>query len=101
MSRRVVYSPVAVTDLEEIGDFIARDNPRRAQRFVAELMQKCRLVAASPRTYELRDDLAPDLRIAVHHRYIIAFREIPDEQAVRIERILHGARHLPGLLGDD
>ena len=33
----VVFSPVAETDLEEIGDYVALDNPRRAVTFVREI----------------------------------------------------------------
>jgi toxin ParE1/3/4 len=68
MSRRLLLSPRAVADLEEIADYIARDNPIRAASFVAELEAKCRAVAASPGLYPARTDLAPRLRMAVHGR---------------------------------
>jgi Plasmid stabilisation system protein. len=38
---RVIVSEAAALDLEEIGDEIARDNPRRAQSFVGELRAMC------------------------------------------------------------
>ena len=42
----VVFSPVAETDLEEIGDYIALANPRRAVTFVREIRdQDARLSA--------------------------------------------------------
>ena len=34
---RSIFLPAAIADLEGIGDYIARDNPRRAISFVAEL----------------------------------------------------------------
>lgn len=34
---KLVFSPKAAEDLEEIGDYIARDNPQRALSFVAEI----------------------------------------------------------------
>lgn len=43
--------------------------------------------------YPARDDLAPGLRMATLGRYVIFFRVV--EGAVRIERVLHGARILP------
>jgi len=96
--RRLVLSPRAAADLEDIADHIARDNPVRAASFVAELEAKCWAVAASPELYPARSDLAPGLRMAVHGRYLVLYRDLPDENTVRVERVLHGARHLPRLL---
>ena len=96
--RRLLLSPRAAADLEEIADYIARDNPVRAASFVAELEAKCRAVAALPELYPTRTDLAPGLRMAVHGRYLVLYRDLPGEDAVRIERVLHSARNLPPLI---
>ncbi len=96
--RRLFLSPRAAADLEDIAEYIARDNPERAATFIAELEAKCRAVAATPDTYPARPDLAPGLRMAVHGRYLVLFRELPGQDAVRVERVLHGARNLPGLI---
>lgn len=93
--RRLVLSPRAVDDLEQIGEYIARDAPARAVSFVTELQEKCEAVAAAPERYRAREDLAPGLRMAVHGRYLVFFRDLPGQGTVRIERILHGARFLP------
>lgn len=61
--RRLLLSPRAAADLEEIAEYIARDNPRRAATFVAELEAKCRAVAETPEFYPARPDLAPGLRL--------------------------------------
>jgi len=95
--RRLLLSPQAAADLTEIAAFIARDNPARAASFVAELETKCRSVAATPDLYPLREDLAPGLRMAVHGRYLLFYRDLPMEGAVRVERVLHGARDLSRL----
>jgi toxin ParE1/3/4 len=95
--RKLLLSPRAAADLEEIADYIARDNSARAASFVAELEAKCRAVAASPELYPARDDLAPGLRMAVHGRYLVIYRDLPRDGVVRIERVLHGARNLPQL----
>jgi toxin ParE1/3/4 len=96
--RRLLLSPRAAADLEEIAEYIARDNPIRAASFVTELEAKCRSVAAAPEIYPTRNDLAPGLRMAVHGRYLVLYRDLAGEQAVRIERVLHGARDLPRLI---
>ncbi len=96
--RRLLLSPLAAADLEDIADYIARDNPERAATFVEGLAATCRAVAATPDIYPPRPDLAPGLRMAVHGRYLVLFRELPGENAVRVERVLHGARNLPRLI---
>ena len=96
--RRLLLSPRAAADLEDIAEYIARDNPERAATFVEELEAKCRAVAAAPDIYPARPDLAPGLRMAVHVRYLVLFRELPGQNAVRVERVLHGARNLPRLI---
>jgi toxin ParE1/3/4 len=95
--RRLLLSPRAAADLEEIADYIARDIPVRAASFIAELEAKCRAVAAAPELYPARTDLAPGLRMAVHARYLVLFRDLPSESTVRVERVLHSARNLPRL----
>ena len=90
--KRLLLSPRAAADLEGIGDYIARDNPRRAVSFVTELHLHCARIAASPASFPLREELAAGVRMAVHGRYLIFFRE--EQDAVRIERVLHGARLL-------
>jgi toxin ParE1/3/4 len=89
--RRLLLSPRAVADLEEIADYIARDNPVRTASFLAELEAKCRAVAVSPELYPARADLAPGLRMAVHGRYLVLYRDLAGEETVRIERVPHSA----------
>ncbi|HEX3411917.1 MAG TPA: type II toxin-antitoxin system RelE/ParE family toxin [Stellaceae bacterium] len=91
---RLVFSPRAEADLEEIGDYIARDDPARAISFLDELRAHCDHIAATPASYPAREDLAAGLRMAVHGRYLVLFRS--DLDGVRIERIVHGARRLRG-----
>jgi len=42
---RVEFSNESENDLEQIGDFIAKDNPRRAYSFMRELRSKCEALA--------------------------------------------------------
>jgi toxin ParE1/3/4 len=62
----VAFSPRAVIDLREIGDWIAKDKPGRALTFVAELREHALKIGRAPASFPSRDDLAPDLRMAVH-----------------------------------
>jgi toxin ParE1/3/4 len=90
---RLAFSPRADADLEEIGDYIARENPVRAISFLEELRSHCAAILRAPAAYAPREDLGAGVRMAIHGRYLILFRA--DADIVRIERILHGARRLP------
>ena len=57
------FSPLAEIDLEEIADYIARDNPRRALSFVRELRERCEKIAAFPEAARLRPELAEGIRL--------------------------------------
>ena len=93
----VRFSPLAETDLVEIGIYIARDNPKRALSFIDELEIKCDALGGFPGTAVVRHDVAADLRMLPHGSYMIFYRE--QEDHVRIERILHRARDVDALMG--
>ena len=42
------FTPLASSDLEAIGDYIAQDNPARAYSFVLEIRKQCRKIASAP-----------------------------------------------------
>jgi len=50
----IVYiTAEAENDLEQIGDYIAQDNPKRALSFVVELRDKCLSLADTPNGFPL------------------------------------------------
>lgn len=83
------FSPLAETDLEAIGDYIALDSPGNALRFIQELRDQCRKITKAPMAYVVRPELGEGLRSCAHGRYVIFFR--PSDAIVRVERILHSA----------
>lgn len=87
-----IFSIPAELDLEEIGDFIARDNPRRAVSFVHELRQRCQAIADMPFAAPLREYFGEGVRIVPFGRYLIFYTVQQDK--IRIERILHGSREI-------
>jgi toxin ParE1/3/4 len=54
---RGYFTPQAEIDLEEIGDYIALDNPKRAVSFIQEIRQHCERIAEGPTRYVARPDL--------------------------------------------
>jgi toxin ParE1/3/4 len=89
-------SPRAETDLEEIGDYIARDSPENARRFIERLTQKFVALGRSPRIGRARPELKRDLRSFPFGAYLILYRIIED--GVEIARVVHSARNLDDLV---
>ena len=93
----VVFTDEALLDLEEIGDFIGRDNPPRAASFVAELREKCLGLAQFPEAFPLVERLARiGTRRRRHRNYLIFYRIA--KNAIVIQHILHGARDYDAIL---
>lgn len=88
---RVRLSWHAEADLEDIADFIARDNPSRATSFVEELYEKCLTLADMPGAFPLIPRYeALGIRRRPHGDYLILFTEKDD--TIFVLRVLHGAR---------
>jgi plasmid stabilization system protein ParE len=93
---RVRLSPFVAGDLEEIGDYIAKDSPRHASRLLKMIGSRIHEIAIQPELYRLRPEIGPEARLAVLGQYVILFRIRAN--AVRIERIVHGSRDLVQIL---
>ncbi len=91
-----LFSPLAVQDLDGILEYIARDKPLAAIAFVETLREKCRTLARFPLLGAAREGLISGLRIFPVGNYVIYYR--PENDIVRIERVLHGARDADSLL---
>ena len=92
--------PDAEADLEAIGDFIARDDPRRALSFVEELRTAClglsELAYAFPLVphYEFTG-----LRHRGHGRYQIFYRIEGQPERVDILHVVHARNYQAILFG--
>ena len=86
----------AEEDLIEIWLYIARDNPKAADRLLERIDQVCERLAESPGIGAARPDLAPDFRYWVVGKYLVLYRE--SVTGLEIVRVVHGARHLPGFI---
>lgn len=86
---RLELSPLAQADLDAIGDYIAKDSPSNALRFIQGLREQCHKISRAPMACVARPELSDGLRSCAHGRYVIFFRLIVE--CVRIERILHSA----------
>ena len=92
---RCTFSEQAERDLEEIGDYIARDNPVRAESYVDELMDFCLHLAQPPEFRRVIVTLkGRGLRRALFGNYQIYYFTLADRW-VWVAHIRHGARRKP------
>ena len=94
------FTPQAVSDLFEIWNYIASDNPATADRVEDAVFRACDLLADAPFAGSVRPDLtALPVRFWVvrpYPNYLIVYN--PSTKPLQIIRILHAARNLPAIL---
>ncbi len=88
----------AQADLEEIGDWIAAENPVRAASFVAELVDRALSLGRHPRRFPAVPR-AGGLRKLAWRGYLIFYVTLPDR--VEIARIVHGSRDWAALFVEE
>ena len=89
------FSPLAISDLKDIRDYIALDSPETADKYLLKLHQRALSIADFPSTGL---DLSKKIRAKVKYKYVIIddyliFYLLTDE-SVRIIRVLHGSRDI-------
>jgi len=95
----LLFSPLASQDLEAIGDYIAKDNPARALKFVNEIREQCKKISERPLMYRSRPELGVGIRSCPYGDYLIIFR--PDIADVLIVRVLHGVMDISARLNEN
>jgi toxin ParE1/3/4 len=93
---RLLFRPEAVTDLEEIHDYIAEDNLKKAKDFIVFLRKKCLFLANNPFTGRARPEIRHDLRSFPVKRYLILYRIL--DEVVEVVSIIHGSRDIETFL---
>ena len=94
---RIVWRPIAEADLDKIIDYIAQDNPTRAETFGQELRDKTKPLAQHPALGRKgRPGLPGWMReLVVHPNYIVFYRVLADARTVEILRLRHVAQQMP------
>ncbi len=96
---RYVFTLQARLDIKEISQFITRENPQAATRFVNAVEQKCKTLAEFPNMGRSFDYLAPSLRGFTISNYVIFYRPIDD--GIEVERVLSGYRDFDALFSEE
>ena len=87
----VYFSPLAVSDLEEIRDYVAERNVDAAEQLLDAIEEACNHFGHHPQIGRSRDDLIPGIRVfPVKKNYAVFYRVLAD--AVEIVRVVHAAR---------
>ncbi|MFV0275744.1 MAG: type II toxin-antitoxin system RelE/ParE family toxin [Parahaliea sp.] len=94
---RIAWRPMAEADLDKIIDYIAQDNPTRAETFGKELCEKTRSLAQHP---ELGRTGRPGLpsyvrELVAHPNYIVFYRVWDETCTVEILRVKHSTQRTP------
>lgn len=87
---KVALARRAQSDLRQIGQWIARDNPRRARTYVEDLMATCLSLRQFPEQWPVVSKGPPTMRRAVHGKYAIFYLVRTDR--VLVLAIIHGSR---------
>ena len=88
---------MAEADLDNIIDYIAQDNPTRAEEFGQELRDKTLPLAQHPKMGRTgRPGLPAFVReLIAHPNYIVFYRVLDEARTVEILRVKHAAQQTP------
>ncbi len=89
------FADEAVRDLNEICDYIARQNVKLASNFFDTVRKKCTLFANFPNMGKNYEQLAPNLRGFLVDDYIIFY--YPRTDGITVVRVVNGYRDLEDL----
>ena len=90
---KIKWVLLALNDLDEAGEFIARDNPKAAGRVLKRIWDAVQMLADQP--HAGRAGRVPGTRelVIAGTPFIIPYRVV--ENTIQILRVLHGKRKWP------
>jgi plasmid stabilization system protein ParE len=92
MSSGYALHPGAFADLDDIRDYIARENPDAADLLMAEIFGTIRGLVPFPHRGHRRPDLSSrPLRFILIREYLIAYA--PEEKPLWVIAVMHGRRN--------
>lgn len=89
---RITFTERAAQDLEDIYEYIARDNIAAADNHRARLRQRWEALIDQPRMGRKRDEVRTGYRSVTEGDYVILYR-LANESELEIVRVVHGMRH--------
>jgi toxin ParE1/3/4 len=89
---KITFEPAARDELDEIFQWIAKDNPRAARSLIARVEEKVMRLATPELAHMGRPGLVEGTRELIEAPYIIVYRVEDQSAEVVIVSIVHGAR---------
>jgi toxin ParE1/3/4 len=83
------------SDLLEIFNYIARDKPIAAAKWIDMIEEKCQLIATTPEFGERRPEYGSEIRSSVVGRYVIFY--LPIDDGIEVVRVIAGDRDIRSL----
>jgi plasmid stabilization system protein ParE len=93
MASKVVWSGRAERDLENLHDYIAKDKPAAATRYVKALRTACRRLVDYPQSGRVFDKT---YRVIVYRNHLVFHRYDAARKIVIVVRVVDGRRDLSG-----
>ncbi len=91
---RIIWSPLAVDRASDIADYIARDKPSAAKKWVNTVFSKVEQLASSPEIGRIVPEINDTrFRELIYGNYRIIYRI--DDKQISILTIRHGKQVLP------
>jgi toxin ParE1/3/4 len=91
MANKVVWLAGAERDLETLHDYIAKDNPGAATRYVKALRTACRRLVDYPQSGRVFDET---YRVIVYRNHLVFHRYDGARKTVIVVRVVDGRRDL-------
>lgn len=92
---RVIFTPTAEQDLDEIWFEIAQDSESSADRVIDRIRERSSKLSDFPELGPTRPDIAKSARSLTVGNYLILYQ--PTDKSVEVIRVVHGARDLTTL----
>ncbi|NJK73392.1 MAG: type II toxin-antitoxin system RelE/ParE family toxin [Microcoleus sp. SU_5_6] len=92
------FSDDAIRDLDEICEYVARNNLSAASRLFDRIRERCKVVASFPNMGKNYSKLSPNLRGFIVDDYIIFYYTRAD--GIDIARVVSGYRDLESLFSE-
>jgi toxin ParE1/3/4 len=89
---KVLFEPAARRELNDIFDWIAKQNPRAADDLIARIEAKIMRLQVPNLAHMGRPGVVEGTRELIEYPYIIVYRVDDDRDEVVIVSIVHGAR---------
>ncbi len=91
---KIIWSPLAINRASEIADYIARDKPTAAKRWINEVFIKVEQLKSSPQVGRVVPEISDNkFRELIYGNYRIIYRT--EIKQISILTIRHGKQILP------